>query len=440
MLNNFLFKHIDNSALIVFRIIFGLLLFLESVGAIFTGWVKRTFIEPEFTFSFIGFEWLQPLPSYWMYAYYAVMGVFGLLVMIGYKYRYSLGMFTLMWTATYLMQKASYNNHYYLLILICLLMLMLPAHRYLSFDAKKNPSIKALSMPQWSSWILIFQMWIVYTYAAIAKLYPDWLDLTVVKILMSGKKEYPLVGELLQNSFVQGFIAYSGILFDFLIIPLLLWKPTRKVAFLAAIFFHLFNSLVFQIGIFPYLSLAFILFFFDPKTIRNIFLKKKPVYKGSDVHIPKSPIKKPLIVLGALYFSIQIGLPLRHWLIKDDVLWTEEGHRMSWRMMLRSKSGYIHFKVVDKKTGKSSIVKPKDYLTKKQQRIVATKPDVIWQFAQYLKEKNAFQGENVAIYAIGKLSVNNHSFKTLIDPETDLASEKWSHFKHHDWILPYKGQ
>ena len=79
MLDRFLFKQIDNSALIVFRIIFGLLCFLESVGAIFTGWIKRTLIEPQFTFNFIGFDFLQPLPDNWMYVYYAVMGFFILL-------------------------------------------------------------------------------------------------------------------------------------------------------------------------------------------------------------------------------------------------------------------------------------------------------------------------------------------------------------------------
>lgn len=98
-MNKFLFKQIDNSPLIIFRIIFGLLIFLESVGAIFTGWIKRTLIDPEFTFTVIGFEWLQPLPGNGMYFYYLVMGTFGFFVMIGYKYRLSIISFTLMWTA-----------------------------------------------------------------------------------------------------------------------------------------------------------------------------------------------------------------------------------------------------------------------------------------------------------------------------------------------------
>ncbi|MFD0861142.1 HTTM domain-containing protein [Sungkyunkwania multivorans] len=435
-LDKLLFKQIDNSPLIVFRIVFGLLIFLESVGAIFTGWVKRTLIDPEFTFSFIGFEWLQPLPGYGMYFYYLVMGVFGLFVMVGYRYRLSIAVFTIMWTATYLMQKASYNNHYYLLILLCAIMCILPAHRSLSLDVKRNPNLKSIAMPQWVKVIIILQLFIVYTYASVAKLYPDWLDHTVAENLMATRRGYPIIGELLQEHFIHVIITYFGIFFDLLIIPALLWKPTRKVAFIVSIFFHLFNSIVFQIGIFPYLSLAFTVFFFETKTIHELFLsKRKTYYVGEEIETPK--VYKPFIALGALYFLIQIGLPLRHWAIKDDVLWTEEGHRMSWRMMLRSKYGRIRFKVVNKNTKTVSIIDPGEYLSKKQRRMVATKPDVIWQFAQYLERQYADLGQQVKVYAYeSALSVNGRKLSPFIDPEIDLASEEWNHFSHHHWILP----
>ncbi|MFP2996917.1 HTTM domain-containing protein [Spongiivirga sp. MCCC 1A20706] len=434
MLDQWLFKRIDNTSLVVFRIFFGLLLFLESVGAIFTGWIRRTLVEPEFTFTFIGFEWLQPLPGYGMYFYYAIMGFFGLMVMLGYKYRFAIISFTIMWTATYLMQKTSYNNHYYLLILICGIMALLPANRYHSIDAKQHPEIQSISMPNWCRWIVIIQLWIVYTYASIAKLYPDWLDHTVARNLMLRVKKYPIVGELLQSDWAHYFITYVGIGFDALIIPLLLIKQTRKWAFFASIFFHLFNSIIFQIGIFPYLSLAFALFFFEPRTIRNIFLKKKELYEGDEVSVAN--YKKMLVTLGLLYFSIQIALPLRHHFIKDDVLWTEEGHRMSWRMMLRSKSGYITFTVIEKETGKKHVVNLKDYVTKKQMRTVRTKPDVIWQFAQRLKKEYQAKGIAVKVYADGKLSVNGRKSRRLVNNEVDLAAVKWNYFSHQDWLLP----
>lgn len=437
MLNKLLFKQIDNSPLIIFRIIFGLLIALECFGAIFTGWVSYTLIEPKFTFNFIGLDFLQPLPGSGMYFYFAIMGICGLLVMIGYKYKWSLGIFTLLWTSVYLMQKASYNNHYYLLVLICLIMLLLPANRYHSIDAKQNPQIRSISMPAWCKWIIILQIWIVYTYAAVAKIYPDWLNLSVAQTLMEGKKNYPIIGPILQQNWLHAFISYSGIFYDLLIVPLLLWKPTRKIAFAASVVFHLFNSIVFQIGIFPYLSLAFTLFFFEPKTIRDLFLKKKTLYEGEEISIP--PYKKPLLILASVYFVFQIGLPLRHWFFKDDVLWTEEGHRLSWRMMLRSKYGHISFKIVDKSTQKDTIIYPRDYLSDKQSRMVSTKPDVIWQFVQRIKKEYQKEGKDVSIYAHrSKVSVNGGKLRPFIDPEVDLAAEKWHHFKHHNWILPYE--
>lgn len=435
MLNRLLFTRIDNSALVVFRVIFGFLIFMEAIGAIFTGWVKRALIDPKFTFNFIGLDFLQPLPGNGMYFYFAIMGVFGLLVMVGYKYRYSMSAFTIMWAGVYFMQKNSYNNHYYLLLLLCLIMILLPASRYFSVDAR-NPSFKRIWMPRWCSLIIILQVWIVYTYAAIAKLYPDWLDFSVVEMLMKSRAHYYLIGDILQQHSVHVFITYTGILFDLLIVPLLLIKRTRKWAFFASIFFHLFNSIVFQIGIFPYMSLAFSLFFFEPKTIRNLFLKRKELYTANEIVVPS--YRKPLLILGGLYFTIQILLPLRHWVIKDNVLWTEEGHRLSWRMMLRGKSGVISFKLVNKTTGRTHYVNLKDYLSPKQRRIVATKPDVIWQFVQHLKREYQEKGEEISVYATSsKVSVNNSEWMSFVKPDVDLATVSWDYFKHADWIYPY---
>ena len=434
MLNTWLFKHIDNSSLIVFRIIFGLLCFLESVGAIITGWVKTTLVSPKFTFNFIGLDFLQPLPGNGIYFYYAIMGLFGLFIMVGYKYRFSMLSFTMMWSATYLMQKASYNNHYYLLMLLSSLMVVLPAHKYASVDVKLNPKIKSISMPQWCKWVFVMQLFIVYTYASVAKLYPDWLDTKVIQLLMKAKQNYFLVGDLLQQKWMHYILAYGGILFDGLVIPLLLFKPTRKYIFFISIFFHVFNSFVFQIGIFPYLSLAFTLFFFEPETIQKYFLKKKPFYNSESIIVAN--YKTPLITLFFIYFLVQLALPLRHHFIKDDVLWTEEGHRLSWRMMLRVKTGYATYRVENKDTGESVYIKLEDYLTKKQQRLATSKPDVIWQFSQYLKDEFRAKGEDVSVYVNCSLSVNGKPYKKLINPEVDLANVEWNAFKHSDWILP----
>jgi hypothetical protein len=315
-------------------------------------------------------------------------------------------------------------------------MVFLPANRYASIDVRLNPKLKAYSMPNWCKWLFVMQLFILYTYASIAKLYPDWLDTSVIALMMKGKANFPIIGDLLQQKVMHYFIAYGGILFDGLIIPLLLYKPTRKFAFFGSIFFHIFNSVVFHIGIFPFLSLAFCLFFFEPKTVRNLFLRNKPFYDKGEVIRPHK--HKLITTVLVVYVLVNITLPIRHHFFKDNVLWTEEGHRLAWRMMLRTKSGSASFTVVDKETNKSSIVKLKDHLTKKQQSRVATKPDFIWQFAQYLKQEYAKKGQDVEVFATVYVSVDGKPYKQLIDPKVDLASEEWHHFKHHDWILPSK--
>ena len=437
MIHRWLFTQIDNSALIIFRVFFGFLIAAEAIGAIFTGWIKRTLIDPEFTFNFIGFDFLQPLPGNGMYFYFAVMGIFGLFVMIGFKYRWSMITYTVLWAGVYFMQKSSYNNHYYLLLLLCMMMSVLPAGNYFSADVKRNPALKKIAMPRWCVLAIIFQLWIVYTYASVAKLYPDWLDYTVAKNLMAGRAYYPIIGGVLQHHWAHVSITYFGILFDLLIIPLLLWKRTRLAAFCFSIFFHLFNSIVFQIGIFPYLSLAFTVFFFSRERIHRIFMKKKEFYTKNEIIIPS--YKKLLITIAIIWFVIQITLPLRHWYIPGDVLWTEEGHRLSWRMMLRGRSGITNFYVVDKNDPEAQRIQinKKEYLSKKQLRSVAAKPDVIWQFAQHLKKEYAVQGKDIAVYVNSKVSVNGKKRKVLIDPEVDLASAPWNYFTTNSWILKY---
>lgn len=430
-MRNHLFQPIDNAPLIIFRIFFGFLLAVECFGAIATGWVKRVMIDPVFTFSHIGLEWLQPLPGNGMYYYYAVMGVCGLLVMLGYKYRLSLLLFTVMWWGVYLMQKTTYNNHYYLLGLIAIIMLMLPAHRYASLDAKSNPQIRSLSMPKWCSLVMIVQVAIVYFFAAIAKFYPGWLDGTFPRIMFS-HHPIPFLKPLTVNPTFHLFIAYSGILFDFLVIPFFLYKKTRTIAFFSALFFHLFNSAFLEIGIFPFFALTFIVFCYPPDFIRKLFFKQKPSFEAPQLTYEG---KSVLLWFFIPYLIIQLGLPMRHWFIPHDVLWTEEAHRLSWRMMLRKRQAETNFKIIDKKTNKEIPYNFQKSLSRNQYNFASAYPDGIWQMAQYIKKEFAAKNVDVAIYIDSRASINEGTYYPFIDPSVDFATAKWNYFGHNTWIL-----
>ncbi|WP_042269520.1 HTTM domain-containing protein [Nonlabens sp. Asnod3-H03] len=429
--DKWLFRQVDNSALVLFRMFFGFLLACEAFGHIALGAVDKHFLQPKFTFTFIGFEFLEPLPAPLMYGLFVMMGIAGLLVMVGFKYRTAMIFYAIAWTYVYLLQKTSYNNHYYLLMLLNYIMIFLPAHRSVSIDAKWNPRIRKEHMSRWIYLFIIAFLFIVYSYASVAKFYPDWIDTSFPKHLMKIRAGD---WDILQQEWAHWAIMIYGLSFDILIVPLLLWKRTRMIAVIASFFFHIFNSIIFKIGIFPYLALAFLVFFFKPKTIQKRFLKKKQFYDGDEIIVPS--YKKSTIAVTTGFLVIMILLPLRHWVINDDVLWTEEGHRLSWRMMLRNRRGFTTYYVENKKTGSRKAINYNDYLTTKQSYSVQTKPDFMWQFAQKLKEFHAMEGEDVAVFIDAKVSVNGRPLQQFTDKEIDVAAQEWSHWSHHEWILP----
>lgn len=440
---NFLFEKVDNSKLIVFRIFFGLLMMVECWGAIATGWVKETFVDTTFTFNFIGFDWTQVFLGETMYVIYGIMGLMGLLIMLGAFYRPVIVIFFLLWALTYFMQKSHYNNHYYLIMIVSFLMIWMPANRFHSLDASMNSSLRAQSVSKWN--YLVFQILVgcVYIFAALAKLTPDWLNNHFLPLRLESSAKWfenkfgvNLFSDMLRTRELADFLAYAGIAFDLLIIPLLLFKPTRTVAFVLALFFHLFNSLTLHIGIFPYFALALCIFYFQDREIKNIFLPFK-TRNVMDERVLISPVKKRLVLWFLLIFTaLNIYLPLRHHFIEDDVLWTEEGHRMAWRMMLRSKTGQGEFEtqLPDGKIVRESIHK---HLRPHQINDLKTKPDMIWQFAQKLKADYERKGiAPVKIFYKGKVKINDGFYYDFLDPKTDLSAEKWSYFGHQDWILP----
>ncbi len=428
----FLGTQIDNSSLVFFRFCYGFLIAAETIGAIFTGWVNRTMVQPKFTFSFIGFEWLQPLPGDGMYYYFIVMGVCGLLIMVGLFYRVSTILFFILWTGAYLMQKSEYNNHYYLLVLLSGIMIFMPANKGRSLDVRFGFTQESKTCHNAYIWFFILQIGIVYVFASLNKMHMDWITARPIGIWFQSKSHFWLIGPLLDKEWFQQIIAWGGIVYDGAIVFLLLNRKTRKLGFCLSLIFNLFNSAVFHIGIFPYLMIAFTVFFFPPEFVRKRLFKDQNVVERKE-----GKISKKFVYVMAVYFIIQLILPIRHHLYKGDVHWSEEGHRMAWQMMLRAKSGYVRMDVINKETQEKIRVNLNKYLTRKQKGSIAGEPDMMWQFAQYLKKEYQKQGIDVAVFVESKLSLNGHTPQPLVDPKTDLASVSWERWKHSDWILTY---
>lgn len=436
-LESWLRQPVDNSPLIFFRIAFGFLIFLQAAGSIVLGFVARTFVEPRYVFPIVGFEFVRPLFGPQMYVAFAILTVSAILVMAGAWYRVSLAVFTAVWTVTYVMQTESYNNHYYLMILLCLLLLPTPANAWASIDARRHPPIRSRSCPRWCIVQFVVQTLLVYEFASLAKLQADWLDGRAVASIVGSAPKLGAIGWVYDEPWLHSFLLWGGILFDGLIGPLLLWRRTRLLALALSLFFHLFNSITFRIGIFPYTALALTAFFFPGEQVRRIFFPSKPPLEESPPPPPRSVrTRLGLAALGA-FFLLQLYLPLRHHLSPGVSDWTDEGHRMAWRMMLRVKRGEMRLRARHPPSGREWEIDPAARLSPKQLVRVPCSPEMIWQFAQQLKREYAAEGlEGVEIYAEALVSLNGRPPAPLVRSDVDLARVKWNHFGPQSWVTP----
>jgi hypothetical protein len=105
-------------------------------------------------------------------------------------------------------------------------------------------------------------------------------------------------------------------------------------------------------------------------------------------------------------------------------------------MKLRTKQSETYFIVRDKATGVNRIVNPIDYLESWQIQKMSGWPTMIWQFAQILKAEHRKGGQDVAVYANARVSLNGRRHQHLVDTSVDLTMARRPHFGKVSWILP----
>ena len=452
-----LFQRVDIASLVFFRIGFGLLAFSEvMVLWTYNHLTLHAFDPGSFQFKYFGFEWVVPLAEPFMSTFFAFMLLACVGIIFGKWYRLCTFLFALGFTYVFLLEKAHYLNHGYLLIWLSFIMAFLPANREWSLDVARKPALRRKTIPFWSLAILPFLMGVVYFYGGLAKINADWLHAMPMIPWLQHQADRPYIGWLLAKEGTAFFMSYGGLFLDLSITFLLLFRKTRLPALGAALFFHLCNSLLFNIGVFPWLSLLLTLLFFPPDLPRRWLALLRVRLKIIDrmasrwnQRMASAPDAgswhdqkgyKPFIKTGlVLLVAFHLLYPLRHHLLEGPVAWTEEGHRFAWRMMLRWKSGHGHFTIVDPATGERQAVQPSEYLSPKQTRKLFAHPDMILQFAHYLRDTWCDKGiEDVQVYAAISAQLNGRPYQTFVDPEVDLAAQEWSCVKETPWIVPLR--
>ena len=411
---------VDIASLVMARVLFGLLMLWMVIRYFGKGWIHKYWIEPEFHFGYFGFGWVAPWPGDGMYWHFLALGLLAVLITFGLFYRVAAALFFLGFTYVFLLEQARYLNHAYLVCLVSFLMAVVPAHRAGSLDVKFGLCRRSDTAPAWCLWLLRFQIGAVYFFGGVAKINADWLAGEPLRAWLSRRMDYPLIGFLFGEEAVVMGMAWGGMLFDLLIVPLLTWRPTRIAGFAGVLFFNFTNAVVFHIGIFPWLAIALSTVFFDPGWPRRFFVLKQD---RSAAARDGAHCSWAVLAFLTVYVCWQLFLPLRHWLYPGNVSWTEEGHLYAWHMKLRSKSGRVRF-VVTEESGEEFKVSPRAYLKSWQRRKLANRPDMIHQFVYYLGERLRAEGKSVAsIRVSARVSLNGRRRQYLVDPEVNLLHE-----------------
>jgi hypothetical protein len=441
---------------------------------ILKGWVAELYIHPVYHFTYYGFGWVKPLGEWGMYGIFSLLALAALGMMLGLFYKISAMLFFLAFTYIELIDKATYLNHYYFVSIISFLLILVPAHRYFSLDVWRNPSLRVTHIPRWAIGIFQWQLGLVYFYAGVAKLNYDWLFRAMpLRIWLPSKSDMPLLGSLFDEVWVAYAFSWFGAVYDLTIFIFLSFKRTRIPSYLAVIAFHVSTALLFQIGMFPYIMMLATLIYFPENFHKAIlaslkefasFIFGKPSMNTSNSMVreinPNTPLaplqrevyelrkrstvlytpayhwRKPLLAILTLHFILQIMFPWRFALYPGKLFWTEQGYRFSWRVMLMEKAGMATFYVKNPQTGREWEVMNNKFLTPNQEKMMATQPDMILQFAHHLKQHYIQEGiYNPEIRAESYVTLNGNGSRPFIDSRINLALQKES-FSPKTWILP----
>ena len=439
-LKPYLTAPVSAAPLAVFRVIFGGMMLVSILRFMGKGWVTELYVQPKVYFTYYGFEWVQPLGETGMYALFSLMAVTALGMMLGLFYRLSALLFFLSFTYVELIDKTNYLNHYYFVSVVALLLVLVPAHRHFSLDVLREPQNWVSHVPRWAVLIFKLQLGLVYFYAGVAKLNPDWLlEAMPLRYWLPAHTYLPLIGPLLDEVWMAFVFCWFGAFYDLTIPFFLSWRKSRALAYLTVVVFHVLTAVLFQIGMFPYIMMVSTLIFFSESFHERLLSWFRSMAK---VHMPAAPAfarvgAQPLLLnLLAVYFVLQVLVPWRFLLYPGQLFWTEQGYRFSWRVMLMEKAGTAFFYVRDPKTGHEVEINNRDYLTVTQEKQMAMQPDMLLQYAHILQQDFASHGiPDTQVRAEVYVSMNGRGSRLFIDPTVNLAAEKES-FLPKPWILP----
>ena len=462
-----------------------------------------------FRYYYWPMEFVRSWPETWLQAELLLAALLGVLVMVGFQYRLSAFLLTLVHTHLFLLDRSVYLNHLYLACLVCAVLTFLPCHRCWSLDTWLRPGIRRDVVPRGALWAARAQLALPMFFAGIVKLKVDWL--TSAEPLGLWLAYYPFefldASNFLNSRLVLFVMVYGAVLIDLLFPFYAGWRRTRFPGLLLVSIFHLLNGYWFNISIFPSMMLLVSLVFLPPgwprrvlavlqeglrgcpswgllalllgftagALLRGLLLpgtREFPEWTAAGVALavlvfhageplglsfrvparvalapslfpaglgPGLRVPSWTVWVAALWFLVQVVVPLRHHAMPGDVAWTGEGDEFAWRMMARSRDSWA-LTVWVSGPGQESWepFEVRAVLSGRMAFKLGRSPVMLVQFARWLDDESAWgRGRDLRVRADMLVSLNGRPPARIIDPRVDLTTVRYPWWGHADWILLY---
>lgn len=250
-------------------------------------------------------------------------------------------------------------------------------------------------------------------------------------------------------------IHWFGCIFDTSVVFFLVYAPTRKIATLFACAFHLMNSRLFHIGMFPWVCLTQLPLYYSVSWPRLVWKKLYFASNGGSGDKPKKtsknanqqscsvPSRRKKFTMTALLFycGLQLFLPYSHFITKGYNNWTNGLYGYSWDMMVHAWDTVLtSIKVVDNHQNHTLYLLPYAFVDNDRWTKHA---DMAHQFAhcidrniraEYREDHRPFT--NFSVYFDIWCSMNGRFLQRIFNPEVDILTARWSPFEPVDWLLP----
>ena len=264
-------NHVSIFPLVVFRIIFGILMFFSTLRFILKGWVNDLYEVPTYFFTYYGFDWVSPLSPPFIYVLFLLLLIACIFIIFGLFYRANTVLFFIIFTYIELIDKTNYLNHYYFISLISLLLILIPANSYFSLDTYFGICKRKETINAWQINIIKLQIGLVYFFAGISKLNYHWLiEAQPLINWLKHQSDFPIIGKLFLYDFTAYLFSWVSAIFDIFIFFLLINKRSRLISYFVAFVFHIMTAIMFPIGVFPYVMIASTLIFFNDNFHKKI--------------------------------------------------------------------------------------------------------------------------------------------------------------------------